>query len=407
MEGLNRNKKYTVIQPKDYEKYQIPISLGNYLPKAKNKYIWAELEKRHPCFSDNYVFFCKEKISPKGLISDVFVIDKNTLGKYKSSNNKIIIDKYRISLLKHWKKNYLYILIVFIPFIIFIVFFFKNKYTSSLVKLDVVQEKNETELKESEYCDYDKKYLYRLLNTVELNKGKIRNLSWKLIATGEYITGTVDNLYPEILEKEIYEASIKSTKYIDKKPFFDFSLKNEFVLVSGLEDTKQLSIKSREYLRSLLKEENISIISEDMNPYKINIEIPFDLIEEKNKNNIGLLERINNKLREEKIYVIGINIKDISQKESNKSLYIELILSEHNIYDNNILKDISEKLKLFYEETKIKKIFTRSEAKKKLVENKPDKFIGEIKYRNDKKVLFYKTPDGNIVKKEVLLDENS
>ncbi|MCF0126509.1 MAG: hypothetical protein HUJ68_12300, partial [Clostridia bacterium] len=76
MQGINLLKN-------DYERYVFPISLVNTVGRKKNRYITSELEQRHPCFSDNFCFDDLLKISKKGLVSDVIVIDKSKLAEYR------------------------------------------------------------------------------------------------------------------------------------------------------------------------------------------------------------------------------------------------------------------------------------------------------------------------------------
>lgn len=81
-----------IIKKDDYERYTIPFSLNYFLPKARKKYIWEELEKQHPCFSEDCCYFYKDKIGKKGVFSDVIVMGKAKLAEYKGKCKKLYME---------------------------------------------------------------------------------------------------------------------------------------------------------------------------------------------------------------------------------------------------------------------------------------------------------------------------
>ena len=73
-----------MISEKDYERYKIFVPLKTFVYGRQKKYISSELEKLHPCFSDDYCFDSKFKVSKKGLYANVVVMEKLRLGEYKA-----------------------------------------------------------------------------------------------------------------------------------------------------------------------------------------------------------------------------------------------------------------------------------------------------------------------------------
>ena len=66
------NQTSNIIRKRDFEKYEIVIPFTSIFGKRKSRFLSSELEKLHPCFSDEYAFdsFLK-KLSSKGIFSDV------------------------------------------------------------------------------------------------------------------------------------------------------------------------------------------------------------------------------------------------------------------------------------------------------------------------------------------------
>ena len=79
---LRRN----VISKKDYERYSVRMPFRVFLsrPGSRKRFLFGELEKLHPCFSDECTFDSKLKLGKKGLVSDVVVMNSLKLSEYKT-----------------------------------------------------------------------------------------------------------------------------------------------------------------------------------------------------------------------------------------------------------------------------------------------------------------------------------
>lgn len=49
-------KNENVVRKNEYDRYLIPMPFSKLLGERKKKYIFSELEKRHPCFSNKFCF---------------------------------------------------------------------------------------------------------------------------------------------------------------------------------------------------------------------------------------------------------------------------------------------------------------------------------------------------------------
>ena len=85
MNKKNKVDDNIVLKNFDYEKYQLVLPYRLLFGRKRKRFIYSELEKMHPCFSDEFCFdsdICK--VSKKGFVSDVMVIHKNTLAEYEA-----------------------------------------------------------------------------------------------------------------------------------------------------------------------------------------------------------------------------------------------------------------------------------------------------------------------------------
>ncbi len=72
------------IKKKDLEKYEVIIPFFDIAGKRKKQFLSSELEKLHPCFSDEFAFDSGfKKISKKGMLADVLVVNKYKLAEYE------------------------------------------------------------------------------------------------------------------------------------------------------------------------------------------------------------------------------------------------------------------------------------------------------------------------------------
>lgn len=390
------------INKNDYEKYRIPITPSNWLPKAKKQFIWSELEKRHPCFSDNFYYFMKNKLSKKGIISDVYVIEKSKLGIYRNNNKqgKVLVEGQKIPVNNDWRVILIGVILGFIIFSIFIFIINTNK---EKVNQDFINENNiiaENNGRIKDFSYFDKALVKTIFSTVIEGEGAITNFNWKLVNSGEFISGTIENLYPEKLENAIPVVDIKSTKYRGKKPFFDFSMANQFVLQSSDNAKKNLTVEERKKIRDFLISENILIIEEIINPYTIILDFPIAK-EILNKNyESRVLLKFEKLLADENIYITGMRF-GTDDKKLDGFITLEISLSDSDLYMNNCMAAISNNLEVFYKDLNLEQKKQRENIFINDIKRK-NTIVGEVNYKSGKKIIFYKTPEGKICKQEVL-----
>ena len=79
-------KKDCVVRKNDYERYSFVVPFGCLFGKKRDKYIFKELEKLHPCFSDDCCFDSKIVFKKRNFFANVLVMDKLKFSEYKYEN---------------------------------------------------------------------------------------------------------------------------------------------------------------------------------------------------------------------------------------------------------------------------------------------------------------------------------
>ncbi len=98
MSKRNKNESHIFLKDFDYEKYQLVLPYRFLFGRKRQRFIYSELEKMHPCFSSEFCFDSNmRKVSKKGFVSDVMVIHKNKLAEYEAKRSLSAVGMGRIT----------------------------------------------------------------------------------------------------------------------------------------------------------------------------------------------------------------------------------------------------------------------------------------------------------------------
>lgn len=404
-----------VIRKNDYEKYEIIIPFLSAAGKRRKQFLNNELEKLHPCFSDEFAFDSKiAKIKRNGFCSDVYVVNKYKLAEYErkrslsgtglfveKGENKNVWQKRRLFVEKKWK---LTVFTLFVFSLLALIGIFSGFYTGRSIEDDVGKKTeisvpvkdNISEISSSDLFVEDKQFILEetFLKTVADADGKISWLEWKLNGYTESLSAFVSGVYPENLinaggESVIYENGIPKVKvsYIKQ-------LRPEEIGKNIDSDNTFLSNSDfNKLLRKILNEAGAKLLEEKAPPY--HIEFLYKPVNASD-NLFELLARI---IREDRRCVTSVSIYQTESSDLRIGLSIETIPLTG--FD---LKLLSENLNLFIDESK-RKIMpdaTQNPVTEKYVsENKMQKKeslikVGEIKHSDNTTVVFFKNSEGKL-----------
>lgn len=435
---MSEKNRKSVVKESDYETYWIPIPFGSFLGKQKNKFLYGELEKRHPCFSDDYLFCSKTFLKNRKLESKVFVMDKMKLAEYKLQNPKgqfVSEDKRKIPLFyqsQHGKK--FGILILFVILIVMFSFFqtVKNKKNHTLENNSIVETVIELEEEKITLPDNfnfvlndECECLFEIINS---NKSAIKSFFWEYSNFYERFDVSVNSVFPEVVLDSLPESKISNVNYYENKPSFNLTYEKKNV-IEGLENENQKEnneiIKN---VRNLLLENKCLLMEETVNPcvFRFNLTVNKKDFDSFLKENLFL--KLGNFFHKEKTLLksFSVNCKKngedgillevamgVAKNSFKKS--VEFILTENK--SKNICEFVGRNVKTFFAEMsqdsgKEKKLNYKSSGGKKnnlkkrenlkdsnVLKNK----IGEIKNKDGSITIFYKSTDNKILNE--IIDE--
>ena len=431
MSGKNRK---CVVKNSDYETYWIPIPFGSFLGKQKNKFLYGELEKRHPCFSDDYLFCSKTFLKNRKLESKVFVMDKMKLAEYKLQYPKgqfVSEDKRKIPLFyqsQHGKK--IGILILFAILIISFFQMVKNKKLHTLENnliVDTVIEAEEEKITLPDNFNFilndECECLFEIINC---NKSAIKSFCWEYSNFYERFDVSVNSVFPEVVMDSLPESKISNVNYYENKPSFNLTYEKKNV-IEGLENENQKENNAIiQNVRNLLLENKCMLIEESVNPrvFRFNLTVKQKDFMHFQKENLFI--RLGHFLYKEKImlelfsfnckkieenavlfdvairfgdYKIGESVQFIQEDENSKNI-CEFIGKNIEPFFIEIISDTPKSKKTNYKDLGGKSNFL--EKREKL--NNPvvvkDR-IGEIKNKDGSITIFYKSKENKILKEVI------
>jgi len=375
-----------VVEEKDFERYSFPIPLNYILGRRKQKFVFSELEKRHPCFSDDYCFDIQLGLKRNKVFSDVIVMKKSRLMEYEQKNGKGLFFpscKKRRFIEKNKK---LFILAGFIIAGFILIGLFKIRNTEREIEFVEIQESNDSV---DVITKPVSKNVSELFKVIQDEKGKIFNLDWKLNGNQYLCSALISSVYPERVQKTFSDENFSSISYENGTPEFVYAVKESCgaVCYSSMDSV----IKSEE-IRMYLFSRNCRILEEKIDSYSVKFFccMKKDFFEELQKvvsGAGGVIERF---------------VLDLKSCEDDYDCVVEMHLGGGFDYEWGFdLACISEFFEIF--STKKKNQKQSGEVKKEVVRKSHESGggvrIGEVMYENGDKMVFYKNEKGKLIKK--------
>lgn len=419
-------QKNNVILKRDFERYEIVIPFSHLAGKRRKQFLCSELEKMHPCFSDEFAFDSAiKKISRKGILQDVYVMNKYKLAEYERNRSVagsgflLETDKQgrRLFVGKKWKLLVGVILFCLIIGLITAFFFLlsgepkiANLVSEDNTMLDSKFHVNEnTSAKSLETVssgnDEDNLTLEKdFFSVVSVSKGKIFHFDWSLDQSKNVLVrkmnALVKGVYPEQLS-ELSNPMVNKVIYEDGIPKMTVSFTETFSY-DGISEEESKSGSNSDFnknFRKLLQEHNAILKEENAPPY--HIEFVCDDITEQEKNT--LIKKLADLISEDNRYISSISINQVSNNQLRFGISIEPGNGEMTGFDLGL---ISHQMNLFL--TAVKKPESKRDKSEITVNGEVNKKknyqkIGEIKKNDGNLYVFYKNEDGkikNIVKRK-------
>lgn len=416
-----------MLKKEEYEFYKIPFPLKKLLEKKRKNFFYSELEKRHPCFSSLCAFDYKFKLGRRGMESDVIVMNRLKLAEMKKQPGfkgvSIPEFKRRFFVPKEIQQIILFILfLIFSVLSIFFIRLYKNQNTenfliNSEIENLVLSENLNSDLEEikneKDYLSLEKE----ILDTVNYSGGKINSFEWKLSDGYESVNASIENMYPERLDK-INSDYFFNSRIIYKVsvPFFTIEARKRIPFTESFssEENKfdgQINISEAvsvdEYKNSLLKEirnlffeyEDCNLCLQEENPGKNEFNF---LLSKQNNLAKDFFTKVNQICHACNFFVSGFSLESkdeiFFQIQLSFCLYNEFFSS--SFIESAFIDDLIHNLDIFgfisIEDKPVVK--ERLIVEKNPVDDSDAVMkIGEVKYKNGRKKTYYKNKEGKII----------
>lgn len=365
-------KKNAITCPqKDYDFYTIPFPFKALFRSQKDRYIFSQLEKLHPCFSDDCSFDTHLRIEKSGLKADVVVMQKYKLAQYKAGKTNIIFNEsphHHFFAGKNKRLAFIFIIALILLIIIL------SRWQSATSENQPAQITTE-----SEPVEQNKELIIvEFLNAISDSKACITDFSWTFDGYNESSSMLIKGFYPEQLMEISAVVTLSPVTFQASVPVMTVSLNRRHALQKEFDQA--LYNKSRGELRSFINKNNLILIEETVQPYGIKFE--------GGKNQRAEIINLLSFLEQNELSVSNLKISD-----SQNKIRIEIIFAGvdfPNLYD-------------FYEALKNNiKIFLPHEEKT-VIKNQPPQQklskIGQIIKPDGSIISYYKDEKGKIIKR--------
>ena len=448
---MQRNKSKvhldTVIRKDDLERYEIVIPFLNIAGRRRKQFLCSELEKLHPCFSDEFAFDSViKKVCKKGLCEDVFVMNKYRLAEYERKRhfsgagffvNEGAEKKYfaqkRLFVDKKWRLTVYGIIACVMLGSVGIIFSVlgavKSTVNEETVNRDVARfgTENPVGQKVSVPVQADFSLARRLLEITQEADGKISSFEWRLeINNGvlfEKMNASVKGIFPEsltefaasvpsdgkpALETVLYEEGVPQITVVSKKALSAGDGVTVTGTVTGREGllTEVAAMSNADFnkgIRAEITKHEGVLKEEKAPPYHIEFLCKTDSLQQTKEMLIALNEIISG----DKRFVTSISINRSGAADLRFGLSIEkadawgavgaVDVAEKSVFFD--LSDISQNMELFMEKEQVpsgKGITPKNALVQTARVDSNYKKIGEIKRADNRTVVYYKSPDGKI-----------
>lgn len=430
-------KKNNVIKKKDYEEYEIIVPFSSLAGKRRKQFFCSELEKLHPCFSDEFIFdSIPRKITRRGLSENVFVMNKLKLAEYEAGRNLsgsgFNIERnqnektpkwYRFFVDKKWK---LTISALTSCLLIGAVGLLSGRYAAlSVKKTDSLKVGQVVVEKKSDFSSSPVRKVNELsgaalISSVAQTDGKIVSLDWRIESKGngryENLSAQVCAVFPEELQNYSFDKVI----YKEGKPEINISFsqllseKALYAEISRMNPTSTLKnvLSNADFnkaLRSLILEGGGQLKAENAPPYHLDFVFNFGSSKDIKKQVAlsELLKNIFDLILSDKRSLTQFSINQNGKNEIGFGLSIENNSGEET--SSGLIpevKAVAENIKVFIpdyrESVPGKSVINQTAGKMQNDLDKGDKpaptqvKLGEIRKADKSSLVFYKTNEGKI-----------
>ena len=386
----------------DYEFYTIPFPFRALKKTQRSKYLYSQLSKLHPCFSDDCCFDSRLRFEKTKIIADVIVMQKYKLAEYKQNTGKIYIEERRkIPFFNEKKKKELYAVFA-ATLVLFVtgccVLYLRHSKADEQQGIETEEPFLEQAVQAADKTGMQAPIVF--LSAVEEAGGKI--LSFELNASGFSLklNAQLRGIFPEQLEPVLINAgasrvSFSAVSFEKGMPLVNLSLE-EKIKGSGIEQPgNEVSNETKAEFRKLLNHYGIQLQSETVNPYGINLSIPY-------KSSAEAIFSIKEIL--DFVYEQQLNYDSLAVLPQKDQIIMSFVFLSHPGPDcgaRDFCLELKERAEVFFQNNteKTGDLSAKSPSFTEAAAPAAEK-VGQIIRKDGSLIEFYKTVDGKIIRRE-------
>ena len=260
----------------DYDFYTIPIPVKNLFNRQKNRYISSQLEKLHPCFSDDCSYDSHLKLRKNHLIADVVVMQKYKVAEYKAQNKRLYVKEQKTTQIFASKKQTLVVGVSVLAVVVLIALLIAAVIHGVVKKeLTVTQTQTppqtvpDTNLQETVPLNTPK-----LISFIATHEGKITNFVWSCDGYTENASMKISGIYPEQLEASLKSLRLSPMIFENSLPALTVSLSQKSIQTQSTVPQQTQNFKAR--FREILFQNNFTLAEESVAPYGVKLSAPLE-----------------------------------------------------------------------------------------------------------------------------------
>lgn len=384
-----------VMDKKDYDYYQFGIPFSVLVGRKKEKFILAELGKRHPCFSDEFCFDSKLGLDKNGFLSEVVVMNKYRLsemrGKFPGKRLGICEKRdsfFDTGIVSFWKKwGFVVVLGIAILFL-GVLIAACGESNQKFIENENSIETNLTEEVELGEGIAISDFFWKVKNS----KGRINWLEWRINGGNESFTAEVSLMFPEqILEIE-ESFLVSAVSYAEGMPLMVVNAKKTYLPGNLNQGNTMEYVDFAPLVRDVLKSERsekVEIIEEKVMPYSLRFSFTDVGAEVGN-----VVCRLGEFVKRNNISVSYLKIRNVDESVFDVQLDFSGVAAKG--IDLELAGRTLELMKKPVAKKKEVKVTERSVKTEEVLGTK----MGEVTYADGSKLVFYKNSLGKTVKRK-------
>ena len=362
----------------DYDFYTIPFPIKELLHNNKSRYISAQLEKLHPCFSDSCTFDSHFRLERKGLKADVVVMQKYKVAEYKALHKRLFVKERKH--IQFFSGRTRWALVIAAAFVLVLLLFMLSK-----------KEQQEPLTKTESVSSIQKLYTPELISLINSLNGKIFDFAWTYDGYTETASALVQGVFPEQFEVFTGTLKLSPVTFDTAVPKLTVNLYVKNNQFAG--ETVQTSSYYKNELRKLVLQKKMILTEETVNPFGLKLLVP----QNQSRELVTVLQEF---LQNE------ICLSSIKINSSVDNLRVELISSEMYFQvQNTLIQALVNNLELF-EQSKQEQQYEQEqeqerEQKKTMTQKTVETItkVGQIIKPDGTIAVFYKDENGKIIKR--------